>query len=70
MALYRLTTNYANKRGQGPWLAGDVVELSPEEALWIERQAPGTLRAVYAPKRDRMVRQPVATRGENEPEAS
>ena len=56
MRQYRLTTNYADKRGHGPWLAGAVVALPAEEAQWIEAQAPGTLRALSAPPRDRMVR--------------
>lgn len=61
---YRLTKNYGSKRGHGPWLAGDVVELAPEEAQWIEAQEPGTLRALERPPRDRMIRKASSTRGD------
>lgn len=62
MGRYRLIRNYASKT-QGPWLAGDVVSLPPEEAQRIENQAPGTLRALDAPQHDRMVRAPARKRG-------
>jgi len=56
MPRYRLNRNYADKRGHGPWLAGAEVELPAEDAQWIEAQTPGTLRALSAPPRDRMMR--------------
>ena len=55
MALYRLTKNYASKR-LGPWLAGAVVDMAPEDAQRVENEAAGTLRALEAPPHDRMIR--------------
>jgi hypothetical protein len=62
MGRYRLTRNYASKR-LGPWLAGETIRLSPEDAQRIENEAPGTLRALDAPPHDRMVHAPARKRG-------
>ena len=64
--LYRLKRNYGTKR-LGPWLAGDIADMPPEDAQQIENEAPGTLepwgRAVEAPPHDRMIRTAAHKRG-------
>lgn len=46
MARYQLNHAYSAFRdGQrfGPWVAGDVVELTEQDAAWMNRDSPGCL---------------------------
>ncbi|NMO52023.1 hypothetical protein HH310_12550 [Actinoplanes sp. TBRC 11911] len=48
MARYQVAHKYRSTRdGQqfGPYLVGDVVELSDEDAAWVNRDSPGCLEA-------------------------
>ena len=71
VARYRLSRNYASKT-LGPWLAGAVIELEPEQVLAIERHMPGTLelvgreRSYDAPPHDRMMKRATQKRGQGE----
>lgn len=47
MTSYRVQRSYrATRDGRilGPWQEGDIVELSDEEAEWVARDSPGTLK--------------------------
>lgn len=46
MSAYELQHAYAASRDGkkfGPWAAGEVVDLEPADAEWIERDSPGAL---------------------------
>lgn len=46
MIRYTLAHGYTairDGRRLGPWAAGEVVELDPADAEWIERDSPGAL---------------------------
>lgn len=46
MSTYELNHTYAASRDGrrfGPWAAGEVVDLDPADAEWIERDSPGAL---------------------------
>lgn len=49
MATYEFQGNYESFRDGrrfGPWVAGDVVQLDPVDAEWVERDSPGVLAEV------------------------
>lgn len=49
MAGYEVAHAYSSWRDGrrfGPWQAGDVVDLEPEDAEWVCRDSPGALVAV------------------------
>lgn len=35
--------------GLGPWVRGDVVNITPAQAFWVERERPGTLQPLEPP---------------------
>lgn len=39
-------SSWRDGRQFGPWQAGDVVDLEPEDAEWVCRDSPGALAAV------------------------
>lgn len=44
--MYTVTRSYTSRRdGQtfGPWVEGDQVDLTAEDADWVNRDSPGTL---------------------------
>lgn len=60
MAAYAVRHGYAATRDGrrfGPWQAGDIVDLDPADAEWVERDSPGALApAEAAPEPARQAR--------------
>lgn len=56
MSRYELNHAYGSARDGlrfGPWQAGEVVDLDPADAEWIERDSPGALTEVKAKAKER-----------------
>lgn len=60
---YQVNHKYAATRDGrrfGPWQAGEVVDLEPADAEWVERDSPGALSEVKASKSSGERQQPPA----------
>lgn len=65
---YKIKWNYKSSYG-GPWMKGDVVELSDTQAEEIDRDSPGVLEAVIekiSKGKNRMVVEPENSRAEED----
>lgn len=56
MARYHVDHRYSSGTF-GPWIEGDHVELSPEEATWVNRDSEGTLSLVDPAEQARVKRE-------------
>lgn len=56
MPRYRVEHRYSSSGG-GPWIEGDHVELSEEEASWVNRDSEGTLKLVDPQEQARLKRE-------------
>jgi hypothetical protein len=65
MAQYAVVHAYTAQRdGQrfGPWQAGDVIDLDPADADWVNRDSPGCLQPADAAPAEGAERQKPASR--------
>jgi hypothetical protein len=56
MGMYTVNRRYFSRRDGinfGPYAEGDVVELDPADAEWLNRDSPGVVTEVAKPKAER-----------------